>query len=197
VDVSLLQTGFHLLGNDVATALVTREPVRRHDRRNTFNPLWNSYPTRDGRWLLLVMIDPDRYWPKLCAALERPAWAVDERWQDGFARARNAAALVAELEVVFRTRELAEWRPVLDAAGLIWAPVNRIDEAIDDPQAHALGYFYELEHETAGRFLTAGPPFRIEGVELGARRAARPFHADAEAVLREAGLSPEEIEKLV
>ncbi|HEU5323491.1 MAG TPA: CoA transferase, partial [Methylomirabilota bacterium] len=33
VDVSLLQTGFHILGSDVATALVTRQPLRRHDRR--------------------------------------------------------------------------------------------------------------------------------------------------------------------
>jgi crotonobetainyl-CoA:carnitine CoA-transferase CaiB-like acyl-CoA transferase len=197
VDVSLLQTGFHVLGNDVATALVTRQPVRRHDRHTTPNPLWNSYPTRDDRWLLLVMIDPDPYWPKLCRALGRPEWTSDERWQDGLARARHAAPLVAELEALFRSRTLSDWTPVLDEAGLIWSPVRRIDEAIHDPQAHAMGYFYELEHASAGRFLTAGPPLRIEGVELGARHAASPLHADAEAVLREAGLSDDEIAKLL
>lgn len=71
VDVSLLETGFHVLGNDVATALVTGEPPPRHDRSAPVNPLWNSYPVADGRWILLVMVEPDRYWPKLCQAIGR------------------------------------------------------------------------------------------------------------------------------
>jgi crotonobetainyl-CoA:carnitine CoA-transferase CaiB-like acyl-CoA transferase len=196
VDVSLLQTGFHVLGNDVATALVTRAPGRRHDRRAPTNPLWNSYPVKGDRWLLLVMIDADRYWPRFCQAIERPELAADPRFDGGFARAANAAELVRLLEEVFAQRTLDEWRTRLDAAGLIWAPVNRLDEAVDDPQARALGYFPELEHPTAGRFETVGPPFRIEGRELGARRAAAALDADGEAVLREAGLGPEEIARL-
>ena len=197
VEVSLLQTGFHILGTDLANALVTRAPAKRHDRRAPPNPLWNSYPTSDGRWLLLVMIDPEPYWAKLCAAVGRPELATDERFADGFRRLANSAVLVAELESVFGRRPLAEWRPILDAAGIIWAPVQRVDEAIDDPQARAMGYVYEIEHPTAGRFETVGPPFRIEGEALGARRAASPLDADARDVLREAGLSDSEIEKLV
>ncbi len=196
VEVSLLQTGLHILGTDVANALVTRAPGKRHDRRAPPNPLWNSYATADGRWLLLVMIDPDRYWPKLCRALERGDLEQDERFADGFARAANSAALVRELEAVFARRSLAEWRALLDAAGLIWAPVQRVDEVIDDPQVRAMGYVYEIEHATAGRFETVGPPFRIEGEGLGARGAASPLGADSTAVLREAGLSDEEIAKL-
>jgi crotonobetainyl-CoA:carnitine CoA-transferase CaiB-like acyl-CoA transferase len=196
VEVSLLQTGLHILGTDVANALVTREPARRHDRRKPGNPLWNSYPTRDGRWLLLVMIDPEPYWPKLCQALGCADLAVDERFADGFKRAANTAALVAELEKIFAGRSLDEWCPILDAAGLIWAPVRRVDEVIQDPQVRAMGYVYEIEHATAGRFETVGPPFRIEGEVLGARRATSPLHADALEVLREAGLSDAEIEKL-
>lgn len=197
VESSLLQTGFHVLGNDVATALVTGEPVRRHDRRAPPNPLWNSYRTADGRWLLLVMVEPDRYWEPLCRALGRPELAEDERFAGYLERMRNAAALTAELERSFAERRLEEWQPVLDAAGLIWAPVRRVDEAVRDPQARAMGYFPELEHAEAGRFETVGPPFRIEGSPLGARRAAGAVNAEARAVLAEAGLSAEEIDRLV
>jgi crotonobetainyl-CoA:carnitine CoA-transferase CaiB-like acyl-CoA transferase len=196
VEVSLLQTGLHILGTDVANALVTRAPAKRHDRNAPPNPLWNSYPTADGRWLLLVMVDPEPYWPKLCRGIGRPELESDERFADGFKRAANATALVRELEAVFAARSLAAWRPLLDAAGLIWAPVQRVDEAIDDPQVRAMGYVYEIDHPTAGRFETVGPPFRIEGETLGARHAASPLHADAAEVLREAGLSEAEIAKL-
>ncbi len=143
------------------------------------------------------MIDADRYWPRFCEAIGRPELEHDERFADGFARSANARELVAELERVFGERTLEQWRERLDAAGLIWSPVHTLDEAIHDPQARTLGYFRELEHPEAGRFDTVAPPMRIEGVPLGAERPASGLHADAAEVLREAGLSDAEIEKLV
>jgi crotonobetainyl-CoA:carnitine CoA-transferase CaiB-like acyl-CoA transferase len=150
-----------------------------------------------GRWLLLVMIDPERYWPKLCQALGRDELLKDERFAEPFARAQNSEALVAELEATFAKRSLEEWKPVLDAAGLIWAPVNRIDEAVNDPQARAMDYFYPIEHDEAGTFETVATPFRIEGEKLGARSAASPVARDGREILREAGLREEEIDKLL
>ena len=197
VDVSLLQTGLHILGTDVANALVTREPARRHDRSRPLNPLWNSYPVKDGRWLLLVMIEPDRYWPALCRAIARPELETDPRFENGFARHENNTELVRELEETFATATLDEWRPRLDAERLIWSPVNRVEEAIDDPQARAMGYFHEIDHPELGSFETVGPPFHIAGSDLGSRRAASALGDESREVLREAGLSIDEIEKLL
>jgi crotonobetainyl-CoA:carnitine CoA-transferase CaiB-like acyl-CoA transferase len=197
VDVSLLQTGLHILGTDIANALVTREPPKRHDRRAAPNPLWNSYPVAGDRWLLLVMIEAERYWPQFCRAIERPELLEDPRFADGWQRAENCRELIAEIEATLMQRTLDEWQPVLDAAGLIWAPVLRVEEAIEDPQARAMGYFHEVEHPEAGRFETVGPPFRIQGCELGVRNAASPLGADAREVLREAGLGQAEIDALI
>lgn len=196
VEVSLLQTGLYILGCDFATALVAREPIKRHDRKATTNPLWNSYPTSDGRWLMLVMIDPTVYWPRLLAAIGRPELATDPRFEDPFTRAANGAALVAIVEAEFASRPLDEWRPKLDAAGLIWSPVNQVHEVLDDPQARAMGYFEDLEHPTAGRFESLAPPFKIDGVELGTRQTCSLLDADGEAVLREAGVDEDMIAKL-
>ena len=69
IDVSLQHIGFYVIGNDTAMTLVTGQTPPRHDRRAARNPLWNHYPTRDGRWLFLVMIESDRYWPELTRAL--------------------------------------------------------------------------------------------------------------------------------
>ena len=196
VDVSLLQTGLHILGTDISNALVTREPAKRHNRRAAPNPLWNSYPVAGDRWLLLAMIEADRYWPQFCGAIERPELLSDPRFEDGWRRGENSAALIEEIEAAFAERTLEEWTLRLDGAGLIWAPVRRVEEAIDDPQARAMGYFQPLEHATAGDFETVGPPFRIDGCQLGSRRAASPLGADTRAVLRQAGLTEDEIAEL-
>jgi crotonobetainyl-CoA:carnitine CoA-transferase CaiB-like acyl-CoA transferase len=196
VETSLLQTGFHVLGADLATALATREPVPRHDRLRAPNPLWNSYPVAGGRWLLLVMIEADRYWPALCGALEAPELRDDPRFAEALVRMRHAPELVAELERRFQAHALAHWAPRLDAAGLIWSPMQSVLEAIDDPQARAMGYVRSLEHP-AGRLESVGPPFRIEGTPLGVERAASAVNEDAEALLGEVGLTPEEIRKIL
>ncbi len=196
VETSLLQTGLHVLGNDVALALATREPVKRHDRDRAPNPLWNSYPVAGDRWLLLVMIESDRYWAPLCRAIERPDLLADARFEDALARADHAGALVRELERTFSGRSLEAWTPRLEAEGLIWSPVRTLVEAIDDPQARAMGYFRELEHPDAGGFTTVGPPFRMQGVELGHGPAIAPVDSDAEEILREAGLDDAEIARL-
>ncbi len=196
VDVSLLQTGLHVLGNDLANALVLRGPVMRHDRKAPANPLWNSYPVAEGRWLLLVMIESDSYWPRFCRAIGREGLADEERFRNARARAAHSAALVEILEPIFAGHSLEEWTPLLDAENLIWSPVRRVEEAIQDGQARAMGYFPALDHPSAGRFESVAPPFCLEGVELGPKRSAPDLDADAESILREAGLSAEEIEKL-
>jgi len=196
VEVSLLQTGLYILGCDTAMALVAREPIKRHDRKSTANALWNSYEVRGGRWIMLVMIDQTAYWPRLCEAIGRPDLLTDVRFAESFARVSNSRALIAEISLELAKHTLAEWLPRLDAAGLIWSPVHTLDEALDDPQARAMGYFDALEHPEAGRFESLAPPFRLDGVPLGSRKTCSAVDADGEAVLREAGLDENEIAKL-
>ncbi len=195
VDVSLLQTGLYIFGNDMANALVTREPVRKHNRTAPLSPLWNSYPVKGDRWILLVMIDADRYWPRFCGAIERPDLEHDSRYEDPIIRSQNSAELVLELDALFGARTLEEWAPRLNEAGLIWSPVHTIMEAIEDPQAHALGYFPEMDHRSAGTFTTVSPPFTMDGVSTSAPPAD--LNADGAEILREVGLDEGEIEKIL
>ncbi|MFQ5697187.1 MAG: CaiB/BaiF CoA transferase family protein [Myxococcota bacterium] len=197
IDVSLLQVGLYILGNDLSPTLVTRENPDPRRRRQAPNPLWNQYPTRDGRWLFLVMIDSQRYWSALCRALERDDLIADPRFRKAGYRVANSAALVEILDAIFRSRTLEEWTERLSRGRLIWAPVLEPREAIVDPQARAMGYFERVNHPSAGRFETVGPPFKLSGTPLVADRPAPALGADSVEVLREAGLDPEEIEELL
>ncbi len=198
VDVSLRNTALHILGNDAANSLVTGQAPKRHDRKAPTNPLWNTYPVAgEDRWLMLCMIEPDRYWDTFCRAIGREDLLADERFADGWARTANAAELVTELETTFVKRTLEEWEKVLGEARLIWAPVKRIDEVPNDPSAREHGYFHELEHAEAGRFETITCPIRIDGHDLRRPAAASPLGADTRAVLAEAGLGESEIDALL
>jgi crotonobetainyl-CoA:carnitine CoA-transferase CaiB-like acyl-CoA transferase len=193
VDVSLLQTGLYILGNDLAPTLVTRENPLPHDRREPRNPLWNQYQTADGRWLFLVMADSQRYWPHLCRAIGRDELVSDERFTKAGRRLRDARALVEILDAVFLARPLEEWTEILAKHKVIWAPVLEPNEVVEDPQARAMGYFKTVEHPTAGRFETVAPPFKLSGLPLRGDRPAPALGGHNEAVLAAAGLTQDEI----
>lgn len=194
VGVSLMHIGFYILGNDSACALATGQEPPRHDRKRARNPLWNHYRTKDDRWLFLVMIESQRYWPAFCEAVGRPEWVADPRFEDAIPRYRNSEALCALLAELFAERSLAEWQAALDAQRLIWSPVKTLSEALRDEQARANGVFAEVEHPVAGRYETVTAPIRLSGHAMEGAVPAPALGADGRALLREAGLSEAEIE---
>jgi crotonobetainyl-CoA:carnitine CoA-transferase CaiB-like acyl-CoA transferase len=197
VDVSLMHIGFYVQGNDTAMTLAGGAPPQRHDRRAPRNPLWNHYRVKGDRWIFFVMIESDRYWLRFCQALGIEDKKKDERFAGAVARYRNSAELVRILEEVLAARSIEEWRPILDDHDLIWAPANTLEEAVRDPQARSTGVFETVEHPTAGPFETVSPPLRLSAYEMKGDRPAPILGEESVAILRDAGLSPEEVEAIL
>ena len=196
VEASLLNTGLWVLGADLQVALVTRQAPRRAPRTAAPNPIWNSYQARDGRWILLVMPIPDPYWPGFCAAIGRPELADDPRYRDLPARMAHCEELVALLDEAFATATREEWGQRLDAHGLIWAPVQDLEEVIQDPQVRANAYFTTIEHPTVGPYETVDTPLKFGRGDVRARGPAPELGQHTEEVLLEAGYTREEIATL-
>lgn len=196
VDVSLLGIGLYVSGCDLATVAATGQNPPRHNRSAPSNPLWNQYRTRDGRWLFLVMVETDRYWPLVCRALDREDLAKDSRFGDATGRAKHSEQLVAEIDQTFATRDLADWAAPLRENRVIWAPAQTMAEVLEDPQAKAMGFFPELEHPEAGRFATVAPPFLLSESQMRHEVPAPELGADTQDVLSKAGLSDAEIAAL-
>jgi len=196
VDVSLHNTGLWVLGADVQTALVSKTDLPRVSRKAAHNPLWNSYQTKDGRWIQCVMLVSDAYWPQFCLALEREDLRDDERFASFAARGANNEALIAILDEVFRRRTLEEWRPRLDAEGLIWAPAQTLLEAINDPQAQARKPFADLDHPTHGPIRLIDTPAKFSRSTVGIRGPAPELGQHTEEVLLAAGYDWDQIAQL-
>jgi crotonobetainyl-CoA:carnitine CoA-transferase CaiB-like acyl-CoA transferase len=192
IDVSLLQTGLYLQGNDLAQTLATGNPPPMHDRTAPRNPLWNHYATGDERWVMLVMIESQRYWGAFSRAIGRPELEHDPRFEGPVERYRQNRELVKILDAVFARRSLAEWEVELAGHGVIWSPVRRLEETLLDPQARAMGYFRTVDHPELGTFETVGPPLQMSEHAMPANLPAPDLGADSLAVLRAAGLDEAE-----
>jgi crotonobetainyl-CoA:carnitine CoA-transferase CaiB-like acyl-CoA transferase len=193
VDVSLLNLGLWSLGPEVTSAKLYEDvEIPTFDRDTLPNPLVGTYPTKDGRFVILVLLQADRYWPDLCQHLDRPDLLDDPRFKDGAARYEHRRECIEVLRGVFRTRTYAEWRERLQTLEGVWAPLQTPLEVHDDPQAVANGYLEPITTSTGAEFRLPANPVQFDETPPEVRGA--PEHGEhTDEVLLELGLTYDEI----
>ena len=144
VETSLLRTGIWTLGWDLGLAMRFKPDLVPQARTEQGNPMVNVYRAGDGKWFWLLGVEGDRLWRPVLRAIDREAWADDERFSSMRARRRNAVELIAMLDELFASRTRDEWIELFDAHDVWWAPVNTIEDVLADPQAAAIGAFVDV-----------------------------------------------------
>lgn len=189
--VSLLGTGLWANGFMVQAALDGARFIPRPPREQAPNALGNLYQAACGRWFLMALLNESRQWPALLRVLGDPPWGGDPRFATQALRRENAWALTALLDAAFATRDVADWRPLMDAAGLTFDAVATTQEAAEALQARTTGAI-----RAAPGGWTVDTPLHIAG-ELKRPPAPPPgLGEETAAILAEHGYTPAEIEAL-
>jgi crotonobetainyl-CoA:carnitine CoA-transferase CaiB-like acyl-CoA transferase len=152
------------------------------------------YETRDGHMTVAVMSDKE--WANLTRAFERPEWLEDPRFKTPALRDQNINARLAMTQEVLRTRTTAEWMARLEAADVPCAPALTRSEVIEDPQVLASEILLESDHPVAGRLRQTRPAARYSATPPELRYGAPQLGEHGDEILRELGLSADEIGNL-
>lgn len=139
---------------------------------------YNVYETGDGRHLAVGALEP-RFWSAVCDAIGRP-----DLVRLGGNPEPGAAARLAGLRALFRSRTLAEWTAVLDPQRTACAPVNTLEEMLADPQIVHRGIVLGGESAPQVKF-----PARLSATPASMRRPAPKLGEHTEEILREIGMS--------
>jgi crotonobetainyl-CoA:carnitine CoA-transferase CaiB-like acyl-CoA transferase len=191
VDVSLMGTAMWALGADLVAADLTGSAMPSFDHGSSPNPVVGTYRTKDGRWIMFNYLQADRWWPDLCRRMDREDLITDERFKDAASRYHNAEACVTELDAIFASRTLDQWREALADAEGAWAPYQTTPEVLADPQTEANGYLPEIEVNGRKVRLVANP---VQFDETPPTLTRAPEHGEhTEQVLLELGMDWNEI----
>jgi crotonobetainyl-CoA:carnitine CoA-transferase CaiB-like acyl-CoA transferase len=196
VDVSLLAAGLWAMGLTLLGASLTGRDELDHQHHHAVpNPVVNTYRTRDGAYIQLVFLLPDRYWPDFCRLVGKQEWLADARFADAAARRDNAEACIALLDELFAQHTLDEWQAILSQQEGQWDVVNVLGRVLDDPDAAANGYIQRIEHAGSANITLVAAPVQFDERPPVLRRAPE-LGADTNSVLHELGLGADEIARL-
>jgi crotonobetainyl-CoA:carnitine CoA-transferase CaiB-like acyl-CoA transferase len=193
VQSSLLQNGLWANACFIQSRLFGENVQLRAPRTEAPNALANHYRCRDGRWFIMALHNEQKQLRGFLSAIGRDDLAGDPRFTTREARKQHAGALVQMLDAIFAQRDLADWQKILDEAGVTFGTVSLVDETSDDVQMQQIGGLVPFAD---GAGLTVASPFHLDGETKVAPRRAPSIGQHSEEVLREAGYTTDEIDRL-
>jgi formyl-CoA transferase len=148
-------------------------------------------PTSDG-YISLLPYTP-KHWRNFFEALGRQDLLDQFKVDSRSALNANISNLYATLMALGPTKTTQDWVRLCETIDIPVTPVYALDDLPEHPQLKAVGLFEETEHPTEGWLRQVRPSLLVDGVRPAIRNHAPNLGADTEEVLREAGLTDDQI----
>jgi formyl-CoA transferase len=155
----------------------------------------NAYRCRDGGYALIAG-NGDSIFKRLMSAIGRADLAADPLLADNAGRVARVAEIDAVIGAWAAQHTVAEVLAVLDGAGVPAGRIYTVADIAADPHYRARGMLGEVRLDDGSALAVPGIVPKLSRTPGGHRRNAPALGQDSDAVLRELGLTPAQIQAL-
>ncbi len=186
IDVSMLESMLSLTPSEVQWSQFAVAPPSR--------PMFGPLETADG--YVMVAVASEKTFQGLVRASGHPEWIGDPRFAKYPDRRNHWKDLMDGVETWSRTITTVQCLAELNAHGVPCSAYRTVAEALSDPQIAHRGAVAEVE-DGGGSFKVLNLPFKMSGTRIVAGKRAATLGEHTLALLRESGLSEDQIAALV
>ena len=158
-------------------------------------PWRRPYATRDSHVCMLAYTDAQ--WRRFWAEVDRPELISDPRFDSLSNRSDNIEELYQIAGECLADRTTSDWLDRLGRLDIPSAPITALEDLPDDEHLKAIGFFRHSRHPTEGDVVMPDIPVRFERTAGAIGRFQPKLGQHSIDVLRELGLSGDEINQLL
>ena len=173
--------------------LVGAEFQERRPRERALNAVANHYRCRDGRWLILSLLNEEKQWPVLTHCLGLDDLTDDPRFATKPDRHARSVELIGDLRPGVRDQGSGGVATMLDGKGLVFGVVGILDDIPTDRQMLDNDVLVPFENDT---MLTINSPIWVEGSAKTRPRLPPALGQHSDEILRSAGYDDASIAQL-
>ena len=191
VEVSMMEAIYASLASNLGSHQTDDRGIKRTGNHHGGMALapYNVYPTRDGH--IAIITSNDKHWDALVEALGLCALAQQPEFRTRADRARNMQQLDATITEVTQTYGRDELLALLRLHRAPCAPVQELDDVVNDPHMLARGALRHIDHPQYGRIVVPESPLRYADMEMPAYRPSVELGHDTRRIFIDVlGLSP-------
>jgi crotonobetainyl-CoA:carnitine CoA-transferase CaiB-like acyl-CoA transferase len=156
----------------------------------TSRPMFGPIETSDG--YVMVAIASEKTFQGLMRVIGHPEWVSDARFALYADRRNNWAELMDGVEAWSHTVTTEQCLAALNEEGVPSSPYHTVAQALADPQLVHRRALSDVEDE-GGTFRVLNLPFRMSGAKVAVGQRAATLGEHTRALLKETGLSEDEI----
>ena len=160
-----------------------------------FDPWARPVPTRDG-WIC-VSANTDAQAFAVFDAIGRPELKCDPRFSSVAARFKHVPEYFAIRAAGLQRKTTAEWVEIFERGDVPAMPYHTLESLMQDPHLRETGFFRTIEHPTEGAIVDMALPNQTSAGARSDFMPAPKIGQHSVEILREAGCTDAEIERLV
>ena len=185
IDIGMLDVQVATLSNQAMNYLISgKVPQRAGNAHPNIQPQ-DVFACADGDVILVV--GNDGQFAKLCGALGRAEWIIDERFATNAQRVRNTAVLSPLLRDLFAAWPREKLIDVLDAGGVPCGAINTVADVFNEPQVQARAMLKHVPHPSGVDVPQLASPMRFADAALTTTAAPPLLGQHSQEILRELG----------
>jgi crotonobetainyl-CoA:carnitine CoA-transferase CaiB-like acyl-CoA transferase len=144
----------------------------------------------------MIGVANDNLWRKFCPIAGLDEIVDDPRFRTNPDRVAHRAETISRVQAAVATQPVAYWYERLSEVGVPCSPINTLQQLVDHPHTRNSDVVVRYEHPVAGPTTSVGPPYKLNGQARTAGTPPPTHGQHTDEVLREMGLSANDIEKL-
>ena len=195
IDVPMFESFASFVINEHMQGRFFEPPQSEAGYVRLLSPYRRPQKTADG--YVCVLPYSNKHWLAFFEVTGREDLVGDPRFSTMPERTKNINELYQILSEIMPTRTTGEWLSALEEADVPAAPMNTPEDLFTDPHLSAVGMFPESEHPSEGKVRHIRVPVTFHKTPGGLTRHAPRLGEHSVELLREAGLTEEEIQGLV